>query len=298
MTIRQEMLRAASAAPKLLREAAPRVVEFVLSRCTGDGGFRGRGEESDLYYTVFGTDCLEALGADRDRDALRAFLSAFGDGGDLDFVNLVCLARCWASLPESAVPRAVRYGILEGIERFRTPDGGYRHAAAGDSATPYGNFLALGAYEDLEGRVPDAGALRASFRSLKAEDGAYANGPGLTRGLTPATAAAVTALAHLGEPADREAGSWLLARCHREGGFFAVQGAPVPDLLSTATALHALVCLGMTVDVVRKPCIDFVESLWSPEGGFHGTWADLTPDCEYTYYGLLALGHLAGGGSA
>ena len=34
---------------------------------------------------------------------------------------------------------------------------------------------------------------------------------------------------------------WLLERCHPRGGFFASTGTPVPDLLSTATALHALV---------------------------------------------------------
>ena len=33
--------------------------------------------------------------------------------------------------------------------------------------------------------------------------------------------------------------------------------------------------------------------LWSAAGGFHGNWADDTLDPEYTYYGLLALGHLA-----
>jgi len=33
--------------------------------------------------------------------------------------------------------------------------------------------------------------------------------------------------------------------------------------------------------------------LWTNRGGFYGNWLDDTLDCEYTYYGLLALGHLS-----
>jgi hypothetical protein len=36
-----------------------------------------------------------------------------------------------------------------------------------------------------------------------------------------------------------------------------------------------------------------VDSLWDATGGFHGNWTDDMLDCEYTYYGLLALGHLS-----
>ena len=43
----------------------------------------------------------------------------------------------------------------------------------------------------------------------------------------------------------------------------------------------------------RERCLDFVDSLWSAEGGFHGHWADDHLDAEYTFYGLLALGHLS-----
>jgi hypothetical protein len=44
---------------------------------------------------------------------------------------------------------------------------------------------------------------------------------------------------------------------------------------------------------IKEPCLDFVDSLWSNAGGFHGHWGDDHLDCEYTYYGLLALGHLS-----
>ena len=41
---------------------------------------------------------------------------------------------------------------------------------------------------------------------------------------------------------------------------------------------------------VREKCLDFIDTLWSAEGGFHGHWADDHLDAEYTFYGLLALG--------
>jgi len=70
--------------------------------------------------------------------------------------------------------------------------------------------------------------------------------------------------------------------------------APMPDLLSTATALHALACLEREVPArLRERSLDFIDTLWNAEGGFHGHWADDDLDAEYTFYGLLALGHLS-----
>ena len=69
--------------------------------------------------------------------------------------------------------------------------------------------------------------------------------------------------------------------------------APMPDLLSTATALHTLAGLQVPLESVKEPCLDFIDTLWTNEGAFHGQWADDHVDCEYTYYGLLALGHLS-----
>ena len=94
-------------------------------------------------------------------------------------------------------------------------------------------------------------------------------------------------------PVHADAGQWLLNQLHPAGGFLAMPNAPIPDLLSTATTLHALACLDRTLDAAQKEkCLDFLDSLWSGEGGFHGHWADDYLDAEYTYYGLLALGHL------
>ena len=112
-------------------------------------------------------------------------------------------------------------------------------------------------------------------------------------GSTNATAAAITVLRNLFVPVNPSAGDWLLARGHPEGGFLAAPNSPMPDLLSTAAALHALAGMGIAFEGYREKCLDFVDSLWTNEGAFHGHWGEDHLDCEYTYYGLLALGHLS-----
>jgi hypothetical protein len=93
---------------------------------------------------------------------------------------------------------------------------------------------------------------------------------------------------------NQNVGNWLLARVHPQGGFLAVPGAPLPDLLCTATTLHALAAMDRRLpSAVHERCMDFLDSLWSAQGGFHGHWADDHLDAEYTFYGLLALGHLS-----
>lgn len=286
------MLQVARLAPRLLSDAAGLVVEFLRSQIHETGGFKNRAGEPDLYYTVFGLDGLAALRADLPGAGTLAYLRSFGGGDALDFVHLACLARCWAGLKTGALDEATRQDILRRLDAHRSADGGYGAEPGADHGTVYGCFLAVGAYEDLEAPVPEPRGLIGCLRSLESRDGAYHNQPGAPVGSTPATAAAVTLLRHLDDTRP-ELADWLLARHHPDGGFFAAPDAPVPDLLSTATALHALAGLHAPLDRIRESCLDFVDSLWTSRGGFYGHWADETIDCEYTYYGLLALGHLS-----
>jgi len=111
-------------------------------------------------------------------------------------------------------------------------------------------------------------------------------------GTTPSTAAAAALLGQLDAPVPAEVGQWLLAQQHPQGGFKASPETPVPDLLSTATALHALSALGLSIGERSEITLDFVDSLWSGEG-FYAFWDDDELDGEYVFYALLALGHLS-----
>lgn len=288
------MLQVARLAPKLLGDDATALAtDFFRSQLNDDGGFRDRAGASDLYYTVFGLDGLLALRAELPAARVAGYLRSFGGGDGLDFVHLSCLARCWATLPAEVRRDVPARAILDRAETFRSADGAYDVSAGSEQGSLYGCFLALGAYEDLGVEVPDPAAMLRCADALRTPDGGYANDLGLHVGLTPSTAAAATLLRHLGRPPPAGVADWLLARCHSEGGFFAAPLAPIPDLLSTATALHALAGLHADLSSVKESCIDFVDTLWTNRGAFHGNWADDFVDCEYTYYGLLALGHLS-----
>jgi hypothetical protein len=286
------MLQVARLAPKPLGDAADSVVTFLRNQLNDDGGFKDRAGASDLYYTVFGLDGLLALRADLPGSRVHTYLQSF-DPSKLDFVHVSCLARCYAALPPDLRATAPREAILARVESFRAADGAYNAAPNSKFGTLYGCFLALGAYEDLGLPIPDPQALLTCADHLRADDGGYANQRDLPVGLTPSTAAAATLMRHLGRAPDPALAQWLLARCHPEGGFFATPLAPIPDLLSTATALHALAGMHADFSHLKEPCLDFLDTLWSSQGAFYGNWSDDALDCEYTFYALLSLGHLS-----
>jgi prenyltransferase beta subunit len=285
------MLQAAAKAPTLLREGADRAAEFILGCLNDDGGFRGRDRGSDLYFTAFALSSLLALKARFPHRRVVEYLHSFGAGEKLDFVHLAALVRCWISLSEDPGANASR-GVVERIERCRSRDGGYNQFPQGRHGTAYACFLALGAYQDLGAEIPDVAGLARCVGSLRSTGGGYGNSPDMEIGSTPATAAAVTILRELDQNADDSVGRWLLERCWKGGGFLATPAAPIPDLLSTATALHALAGLGINLKQIKEPSLDFIDTLWDPRGGFRAYCADEELDCEYTFYGLLALGHL------
>lgn len=286
------MMRAAGMAQNLLHEAADRVADFLQSQFREDGGACNRSGESDLYYTVFALDGLLALNAEPPVEAIQRYLHSFDDGRQLDFVHVACLARCWAGMPEGALDIETAESMLQRIESHRSVDGGYHAEPGSKTGTVYHAFLALGAYQDLNAVLPNPSGLGSSLTGLQTPDGAFANEHNLKLGNTPATAAAATLMRQLGLPVPAGLADWLVARCHELGGFLAMPQAPFPDLLSTATAIHALAGLNAPLDGIRNRCLDFLDALWTGRA-FHGHLADDVEDCEYTYYALLALGHLS-----
>jgi prenyltransferase beta subunit len=262
------MLQVARLAPSLLQEAAEPLAQFLRAQFNDDGGARDRAGKSDLYYTVFALEGLIALRQDPPVEKVRPYLSRFGLGEDLDFVHLTCLARCWAALGK-ARPRTRQPAgrdILGGAARFHPIPRVRRHRGPG----PPGSGTATIAHRVLEHQSPDG-----SFPWT-----------------TPDHAGAVTLLHHIGADIPKPAVDWLLARASPKGGFLPAPDSPVPDLLSTATALHALAAAHASIGALKDPMLDFVDTLWTGKG-FCGSWADDAVDSEYTYYALLALGHLS-----
>ncbi len=294
MSLRLQLIQVARLAPRLLGESTDLVRAFFQSQLNDQGGGRDRSGRPDLYYTIFAIGGMQALDMAVPRERLETFLLSFGHGASLDFVHLSALARCWAAAGQDRMPAGLEQTLVARLEGFRKPDGGYEGDPKLSHGTAYGAFVALGAYEDLRRNPPSPLKLIQGLKGLETPDGAWSNVPGATVGATLATAGAVTLIRHLGFPVNERAADWLLARAHPEGGFLAAPHAPMPDLLSTATVLHALAAMDRRLPSdVHERCLDFVDTLWTAEGGFHGHWADEHLDAEYTFYGLLALGHLS-----
>ncbi len=289
------MLQLARLAPRTLGDSAKLVADFLLRQQADNGAFVDREGKPDLYYTVFGIEGLVALQAQPNLPTLLDYLDRRGSGDELDFVHLCCLVRCWAAIRDLGAKRQTQLteAILERIEKHRSADGGYNAIAGSAEGTAYAAFLALGAWQDAGLTPPNPLAVVQSLKFLETTDGAWMNERRGRSGLTTTTAAAVGLLRQLQVPINPRVGEWLLTCAHPQGGFKASPQAPVPDLLSTATALFALTSLEVDLSRVKEPCLDFIDSLWTNAGSFHGHWHEDTLDTEYTYYGLLALGCLS-----
>ena len=292
MTIRLEMVKALSCSKVVLEDSISPVINFLTAGINPDGGFRGRDEQSDLYYTVFGLEALLTLGAPFSQDRTFTFLQKFINPKSLDLIHLASLIRCYANLSDNGIEKELHDKFINNLEKFHSADGGYANNTGVDNGTIYGCFLALAAYQDLQIDMPEYTTVIECIQALSAADGGFSNNSEIQTGSTNATAAAMMVLHHLNQPVNKKVADWLFSQCTSSGGFLAIPKAPIPDLLSTATALHALVITGFEIDTIKEKCLDFIDSLWCGKGGFYGNWADTILDCEYTYYGLLALGNL------
>lgn len=302
MALWPDMIRCASRGAAALGASAPRPEEFLRGQAAAGGGFLNRGGQPDLYYAAFALSALRALGA-APAASVAGYLDSFAADGSLDLIHRSCLARSWASLPTGEGNPDVRRdsprdALAASLARWRAVGGGFAQEPGADHGTVYGAFLALGAYQDCGAACPDEEEVARSVLSCRAADGGFANAPGESDGLAPITAGAVAVLHAMGRPVEDQWGRWLIDSCFRDGGFVAHPLSPEPDLLSTAVSLHAVELCGLSLDEPqRHACAGFILSLQAPSGGFRGAASDPQADCEYTFYALLALGHVDHGTS-
>lgn len=314
-----------------LGEQAAGTSAFLLSRINPDGGFQGRTGKSDLYYTAFGIDLLMALHTlpfmvhDSPLTApIADYIIRFGSGDNLAFMDLVSLARARTRLmPDQAAPEW-RQAIANHISRFRTANGGYDSHPGSTTATATATYMAWIALEAIDIEPENPSTIISALQLLQTPDGAYSNLPGMPVGNTPSTAAAQVLLHHFGllqpapppsstpichsrslppftihnSPLTPRTVAWMLDQLDDSGGFRAFPQAPIPDLLSTGTALFALSCLATAATLHSEPeivtaCHSFIASRRTPSGGYCGHAFDTVADVEYTYYALLALGSLS-----
>ena len=73
------------------RRSRSDVVAFIQSKKHFSGGYCGRDNQPDLYYTFFAVASLRVLGKSFSRPNLWRFTQSFGSGEGLDLPHLVCL---------------------------------------------------------------------------------------------------------------------------------------------------------------------------------------------------------------
>jgi geranylgeranyl transferase type-2 subunit beta len=291
MNLRQTVIETSRRAPRRLGPALDRVIAFVRSRRNDDGAFRGRSADSDLYYTMFGLQALIALGEDYDEGPLAEEIAAV-EPDRLDLPHLACWARCDVLLGRPASDRQ-RSAAGERIDQHRE-GGGFVETPGRGQVSPYACFLAVHALQDLDASAPPGGPLAEELLAFRADDGGFSAVRNAPAGATPTTAAAVCAMQQTGTPAAADSLAFLADRYCKGGGFAASPAIPLPDLLSTATALTTLHLARQDLWPYREGTLALIGQLLTDEGGFRSCWAEQTADIEYTFYGLLTLGLLAG----
>lgn len=277
----------ARGAAELTPDARDKVAAFVCANRGRNGGFRGRGDEEDLYYTAFALDTLHACRPQSKTDVGASAFLLSSATRPRDLIHASCLVR---ALQHDTTPsaRQRRNLALAFIHACRTPDGGFARTPEQKSrAGIYDLFFAVIAYDTADCPLPDTDKIA----TLPAASAATPE-----KQATPVLAATLCLLYRLksGTRAERTAlAAELTHRLTDSGGFLANRAAPTPDLLSTATALLALRLARKPLCACRQTQIEnLLEQLWHENGGWRGQAADPQSDCEYTFYALLALGCL------
>lgn len=272
---------------RLSMEAQQRIQTFIQSQQLDNGSFKDKNGQPDLYYTAFGWLLCYVFNQPLPRVAARNYLNA-QPAESLDLVHYAAFLRCrllYRLLTRHHLLATLSTALFPAPVKLDTVNG-YPHK---DPQAPYSLFLRLSLLEDA-GKPALPKEWLQPLHTYRTPDGGYSNLKGSTTATINATAAALCVLEQSKSDEASATARFLLSRQHASGGFAASPDAPLPDLLSTATALFALHLCGAKPNASAR---DFIEAHWNEHtGGFSATLFDETSDIEYTFYGLLALGTL------
>jgi len=288
--------------PGLLQEKSGRREElraYFLAALGQNGGFRGRkvnGLEGagDLYYSGFALRGLFLLGGLEDETLLppiAGFLEEQQCRDDLSPVEILswtfCATLVYAVQEKVFLPEQ-KAALLRRWEGFRRSDGCFAASEKSVVSSTYTTFLTAIFYELLGESERSRSIPVEPVLERRRSDGGFVELPPLKYSGTNPTAAAVGLLTLLESPLPEKSKTVeFLCRCQQSaGGFQAHARIPLPDLLSSFSAVMALCDLGAADQVNRSALRNFVASLRSPDGGYFGMFADQQSDVEYTFYGM------------
>jgi hypothetical protein len=250
-------------------QALAEIKTFVKKQQTATGGFADKGGNSDVYYTLFGCYIAGALDIPETTPLLGTYVEKLAHTENLEGVYLhsaaILYAKCFGN---ETFPLAFRKKIHHTLLTSEQRQAGYT------------NFLNLMTFYYLED-YPGLYRVQKQLRAINTD----ADMP------CPVTAARLVLQHCFGQPT-QNLEKQLHSFYRGNGDFAATHKTPIGDLLSTAVALYALRFVNADLRIIKPDCLSYIDSLFS-EGGFCATVLDTSPDVEYTFYGLLALGALS-----
>jgi hypothetical protein len=270
---------------RLTPDAVAHLSDYIKSQMLPDQSFMNKSGKSDLYYTLFGWMLCWVLQIKLDTLKMKAYLTQHDEDG-LDLVHYASLKRCWLIyriLTEgklSVALHVLKGKKIKGLNEFK-------QIPHNDFEAPYTQYLWVSLQEDTGNRTSLAEQIVKSLAAYKTKDGGYLNVVGGTAATTNATVAALAVSGQLNGFLPNSTTDYLRRSQNKNGGFAVAASSPMPDLLSTATALFILHCYGIKP---QYPAWNFIVAHWLGSGGFAATLDEDKSDVEYCFYGLLALG--------
>jgi len=269
---------------RLSAEAIAHLSDYVQSQLLPDQSFMNKAGKSDLYYTLFGWMLCWILQIKLDASKMKAYLDSQNEN-NLDLIHYACLKRC-AMVYLLFTKGKVGIGIQR-IKHQKIKDiHNFDHVPNNDINAPYAQYIWLSLLEDTGNKLPKKEHVAELLAQYKTNDGGYVNNINDTTATTNATVAALAVLGQLHGFSPNESLYYLRNIQKNNGGFSATESSPIPDILSTATALFMLHCYSIAP---KHNAENFIEAHWLESGGFSATLADNKSDVEYCFYGLLAL---------
>lgn len=269
----------------LSREAQSRIVHFVHSQRMEDDSFMDKSGKPDIYYTLFGWMLSYVLGIRLTNEKMTAYL-ATQHPEQMDLIHYAAYMRC-RQLCDLIIGGKGRFLLRSFSSLDIKPLDQFADVPHNDPQSPYSQYIWLSLLQDTGHQIKDKERVLQSLSHYQLSGGGFSNLPNSEVASTNATVAALAVVGELNHYKAQATLSYLQQLQQETGGFCAVQGSPLPDLLSTATSLFILRCYGTAP---LYSAASFIEAHWLDSGGFSATILEECSDVEYTFYGLLALG--------
>ena len=268
---------------KLSREAQERIRKYIRSQMDDCDFFIDKSGRGDVYYTFFGLMLSYVFGVKIDCHKVRVRLED-NRPDEHDLIHYAAYARSVMVLDllEGKSAKLILSRLFSAETKTLPSFTKFPH---GDEYSPYSVFVLLSLAEDFGLMIENKRHMLERLDLYRVNNGGFSNVTGEISATVNATAAALCVRGQLGGYKINEDVEYLCNLQDKSGGFFAAAQSPVPDLLSTATALFALSCYRKAPLV--DPCA-FIEAHWLDSGGFAPTLFEDKSDVEYTFYGVLA----------